>query len=153
MKKMKFFAMVLCITTFGMITTSCSKDDKDLIVGEWKLTYLTSTSVEIDDNGRIYRLTGTSDEYPDDFEEKMKFTKDGIVYTWAYVNGEVNENQDRYVVRDGYLVLEGGIGGVKKFQIEKLVKKELILSYNYDGEIPDHDANYLERLWMEFKKI
>ena len=45
------------------------------------------------------------------------------------------------------------IGGVKKFQIEKLVKKELILSYNYDGEIPDHDANYLERLWMEFKKI
>lgn len=74
MKKLKVLVMMLCIVAMGL-ATSCSKDDKDLIVGEWKLTYLTSTSVEIDDNGRIYRLTGTSDEYPDDFEEKNEVYK------------------------------------------------------------------------------
>ena len=79
----------------------------------------------------------------------MEFTKDGIVYTWVYANGEAHEKQDRYVEHDGYVVfsLEN-----MQYKIEKLTNKKLILSYNYDGEIPDHDARYTEKIWMEFEK-
>lgn len=148
MKNLKFFAMMLSIAAMGL-GTSCSKDDEETIVGEWKLTYAETTSVEIDGNGHVYRITTTSDDYPDDFEEKMEFTKDGIVYTWVYANGEAHEKQDRYVEHDGYVVfsLEN-----MQYKIEKLTNKKLILSYNYDGEIPDHDARYTEKIWMEFEK-
>lgn len=33
MKKLKVIAMMLCIATLGL-TTSCSKDNKDLIIGK-----------------------------------------------------------------------------------------------------------------------
>lgn len=74
-----------------------------------------------------------------------------MIYQWM---GENYEHQDRYVVRDGYLLLskDEDMFWVKKYQIEKLTKKNLILSYNYDGETPDDDAEYTEKIWVEFEK-
>lgn len=37
MKKLKVLAMMLCIAAMGL-TTSCSKDKDDLIVGKWEIT-------------------------------------------------------------------------------------------------------------------
>lgn len=149
MKKLKVFAMMLCIAALGL-TTSCSKDDEDLIVGKWKLTYAARTVVQVDGyTGHVNRISRTTDEQP--LDSKWQFTKEGELYQWL---GENCKHQDRYVVRDGYLVLskDEDMFWVKKYQIEKLTKGNLILSYNYDGETPDDYAEYTEKIWVEFEK-
>lgn len=149
MKRLKVFAMLLCIAVLGL-TTSCSKDDEDLIVGKWKLIYAARVVVQVDGyTGHVNRISGTTDEQP--LDSKWQFTKEGELYQWL---GESCEHQDRYVVRDGYLVLskDEDMFWVKKYQIEKLTKKNLILSYNYAGDTPDHDAEYTEKIWVEFEK-
>lgn len=153
MQKLKVLAMMLCIAAIGL-TTSCSKDDEDLIVGKWKLTYATQTVVQVDYYGEVNYISWTTKEDP--LDAKWQFTKDGIINSQAkYNNGEVYEHQDRYVVRDGYLVLsqDEDMFWVKKYKIEKLTNDKLILTYNYDGEIPDHLAEYTQEVWVEFEKI
>lgn len=145
---------MLCIAAMGL-ATSCSKDDEDLIVGEWKLTYAAQTVVQVDDYyGEVHNISWTTKEDP--LDAKWQFTKDGMIYQWYQwvENGESYEHQDRYVVRDGYLLLskDEDMFWVKKYQIEKLTKKNLILSYNYDGETPDHGSEYTEKIWVEFEK-
>ena len=49
MKKLKYLAALLCLTTLGLFT-SCSKEYSDLIVGSWKLVSLTINGEVITDN-------------------------------------------------------------------------------------------------------
>ncbi len=152
MKKLKVLVMMLCIAAMGF-ATSCSKEDEDTIVGEWKLTYAAQTVVQVDYYGEVHNISWTTKENP--LDAKWQFTKDGIIYSQAkYSNGEVYEHQDRYVVLDGYLVLsqDEDMFWVKKYKIEKLTNEKLILTYNYDGEIPDHMAEYTQDVWLEFEK-
>ena len=67
--------------------------------------------------------------------------------------GEDYEHQDRYVVRDGYLIFDRTfMFWEKKFKIEKLTKKELILSYFDDSDSPSYIENTI-KVHAEFKRI
>ncbi|MBO7101909.1 MAG: hypothetical protein J6V98_07825 [Bacteroidales bacterium] len=54
MKGLKVFALMLCIVTLGL-TTSCSKENQDLIIGNWRIvdgtSYYTDSYGEQHDNG------------------------------------------------------------------------------------------------------
>ena len=65
---------MLCIAAIGL-ATSCSKDDEDLIVGKWKLTYATQTVVQVDYYGEVHYISWTTEEQP--LDAKWQFTKDG----------------------------------------------------------------------------
>lgn len=146
MKKLKFFAIMFCIAAMGL-TTSCSKDDVNTIVGEWKLThYVWSYYV----NGpNDIRTKTESDE--DGFGMRFRFTEDGILEGYNSNNGM--EASINYVVRDGYLIFDREfMFWEKKYKIEKLTKKELVLSYFDDSDSPQYEENTI-KVWAQFKRI
>lgn len=145
MKKLKFFAMMLCIAAMGL-ATSCSKDDEDTIVGEWKLThYVWSYYYNGPDD---YRTETEIDE--DGFGMRFIFTEDGIC---EGQNNNGMQSSFNYVVSDGYLIFDRTfLFWEKKFKIEKLTKKELILSYFDDSDSPDYVENTI-KVHAELKRI
>lgn len=146
MKKLKFFAMMLCIAAMGL-ATSCSKDDEDKIVGEWKLTHYV-WSYYMNGPNDIRTKTETDE---DGFGMRFKFTNDGILEGYNSNNGM--QSSINYVVRDGYLIFDREfMFWEKKYKIEKLTKKELILSYLDDSDSPRYEENTI-KVHAEFKRI
>lgn len=146
MKKLKFFAMMLCIAAMGF-ATSCSKNDEDTIVGEWKLTHYVWS----------YYMNGPNDYRTEtDNDEDMScmrfiFKEDGIFEGHNSNNGM--QTSINYVVRDGYLIFDRTfMFWEKKFKIEKLTKKELVLSYFDDNDSPGYIENTI-KVHAEFKRI
>ena len=146
MKKLKLLAMMLCIAAMGF-ATSCSKEDEDTIVGEWKLThYVWSYYGNGPDD---YRTKTETDE--DGFGMRFKFTNDGILE--GYNSNNEMQLSINYVVRDGYLIFDREfIFWEQKYKIEKLTKKELVLSYFDDRDSPSYIENTI-KVHAEFKRI
>lgn len=146
MKKLKFFVMMLCIAAMGF-ATSCSKEDEDTIVGEWKLTHYVWSYYMNGPND--YRTETDNDEYMSGI--RFIFKEDGIFEGHNSNNGM--QTSINYVVRDGYLIFDREfIFWEKKFKIEKLTKKELVLSYFDDSDSPSHIENTI-KVHAEFKRI
>lgn len=148
MKKLKVLVMMLCIAAMGF-ATSCSKEDEDLIVGEWKPThYVWSYYIHGPDDYHTQTVT-----YGDDgFGMRIKFTNDGIAEGYD-INNERPPVSVNYVVRDGYLIFDRAfMFWEKKYKIEKLTKKELILSYLEDSDSPRYEENTI-KVHAEFKRI
>ena len=108
MMKHKIIALMLCIVVLGL-TTSCSKDNEDLIIGTWKCVSSMEerTSVYHDPQTYIDREVGTI----------VEFTEDGKMNMFG------GGNTDYYV--SGNTLYSNG--GRNQYEIKKLNKKELTL--------------------------
>ena len=121
MKKLKYLAALLCLTTLGLFT-SCSKEYSDLIVGSWKLVSLTINGEVITDN--VPAATWT-------------FDAEGNVTISAYGGSESGRYNiiDKETEVDGDVYEEGTIIiDEVPLKIEKLNKKELVLN-DYTSEM------------------
>lgn len=94
MKTLRFFAVMLCIATMGMMT-SCSKDDseksyEELIVGKWRLTnpsqYESDCTWEFTKEGYFFRQFKY---YGEQRSQEAKYSIDGdtILFYWQDENG------------------------------------------------------------------
>lgn len=140
------FAKLLCIVVLGL-TMSCSKDSDDLIVGEWELSHYV-WSYYLDYN-----------EYHIQTDEakgvKLKLTEDGLfeVKKGSASNVGFGNGTGNYILKEGYLIFDDILFfWEKKYQIEKLTNKELILSYFDDSDSPDPVENTI-KVHTEFKRI
>ena len=98
------FTLIACIATLG-IMTSCSKDNSELIVGNWEVTSVTLNGMEMTDNVPV----GAT----------FTFTIDGIV-TISYMG---HSESNRYIMADENYVVMGEV----TYKIEELTKKTLKL--------------------------
>lgn len=109
MNKLKVIALMLCIATLGL-TTSCSKDNEDLIIGKWKCVSSIHESVDPETHElRTYNNESVG--------VTMEFFEDGKV-TMA------GEGTTDYSISGDYLYMDSGR---QKIEIKKLTKKEMTL--------------------------
>lgn len=126
MKKLKVFAMMLCVAALGL-TTSCTKDNdyEDLILGKWKIVKLVYQWVDPETN----EFETVNDD--ESVGTTMEFTADG------HVIDDENEMMN-YSISGDILVMDG-----VRTEIKKLTKTEMTLF------IPDENGSTtvdLERL-------
>lgn len=98
-----------------VLSTSCSKDNEDLIVGKWKcvsnvLTFANPISGELETE---YNVAGVG--------ETIEFSEDGM-----YIEGSVTT---RYSISGNILYIYSGEEVGLVMEIKKLTKKELTLVY------------------------
>ncbi|MBR4774036.1 MAG: lipocalin family protein [Bacteroidales bacterium] len=117
MKKLRFFAMMLCIAALGL-TTSCSKDNEDLIIGKWKCVSSVHQSVDPD----THELNTYNNE---SVGMVMEFTKDGKV---TIAGGGTSD----YSISGNTLYMDGGR---TQLEIKKLTKKEMTLFFDNSEEL------------------
>jgi hypothetical protein len=113
MKKLKVLAMMLCIAAMGL-TTSCSKDNEDLIVGKWKCTASTTTITNLTTN----EVTTRND--PSVVGMIIEFTKDGkMIFDGQTVSYTVNGSELTEIFDNGEQ---------NKFDINELTENKLKFS-------------------------
>ena len=133
MKKLKVLAMMLCIATMGL-TTSCSKDNEDLIVGKWKCTASTTTITNLTTN----EVTTHND--PSTIGMTFEFTKDGkMIFNGQTLSYTVNGNEFSMIFDNGEK---------NNFDINELTEDELKIS---SKPIEEQGNRYVETI--EFVKM
>lgn len=132
MKTLRFFAVMLCIATMGMMT-SCTKDDseksyEELIVGKWEQT-----------NPSRYEYC------------TWEFTKDGYFFKNYKYNGEQRSQEAKYSI-DGDTILfywQDENGGYSEdyndwwiFTITKLIENHMTIREVAEIEGEDEVLNF-----------
>lgn len=108
---------MLCIAALGL-TTSCSKDNEDLIIGKWKCVSSVHQSVDPD----THELNTYNNE---SVGMVMEFTKDGKV---TIAGGGTSD----YSISGNTLYMDGGR---TQLEIKKLTKKEMTLFFDNSEEL------------------
>lgn len=121
-KTLKFIAMLLCAVSFVWMS-SCTKDNDNLIVGSWN--YDKSLLF----NGNYYI---NPEQLPTlTFNSNGTWTSWGITGTWSI---------------DGDKLTISIFGDTETITIESLTSSELILVYEFKGDMDDTYKEYYSRI-------
>jgi hypothetical protein len=137
-----FFVALLSLAVFS---TSCKKEDTSTTDIETPGTILGKWHVRIDktvflDTNFNEISTGSEDVYP-----RGWFTFDFYEDGWGTVFNEGQSEPINYEVKDSFLIIQTGVGGIAS-RIDKLTSKELILTDYYYGDFEDNEIQKNTRI-------
>ncbi len=135
----KLAGLVMAFLAVGMMMTSCSKDNEELILGTWNMdvnkSYDSWTQDGVTEQENYLEWWGI---------EKATFTfkEGGVVTISAVMDNESGNWDDEYTINGDVLIWDGD-----EFNILKLNKKKLILEQTEEGTddgIPYSNTDHME---------
>ncbi len=124
-KTLLTIAAVVC-ATLTLALTGCSKDPESLIIGTWDYDEVAITYTE---NGHTETTSGLEEGETAD----MTFREDGTFTTVYHSTDDDAEGSGTWSIKDNKLTTVDEMGAMT-FNIDKLTKKALEISYTESGE-------------------
>lgn len=144
--------IIICVAMMavGMVAVSCSKDNEELIIGNWRIqSFEGDNPIAIKDGSRDNQ---SNIEYVDNFVRVFYFDGTGLVYNIENGNNDTTGYFCYSIDNDSlHITYDNGIGLSEK--IETLNKRKLRLSMRM--ETTDVDGNFVgyANTYSNYKRI